>query len=89
MQLRLQQALNRMDPLDREVLVLRHFEELSNNKTAAVLGLQKSAASNGYLRALKRLKEVLASTPGFFLTIRRSHAIAFAIRDRMSRLCPS
>ncbi len=66
MQLKLQEALNTMEPLDREVLTLRHFEELSNNETAAVLGIQKSAASNRYIRALKRLKDVLASMPGFF-----------------------
>jgi RNA polymerase sigma-70 factor (ECF subfamily) len=56
MQIRLQEALNGMDPLDREVLTLRHFEELSNNETAQVLGIQKAAASNRYIRALKRLK---------------------------------
>jgi RNA polymerase sigma-70 factor (ECF subfamily) len=66
MQLRLQEVLNSMDPIDREVLVLRHFEELSNSETAEVLGLQKSASSNRYVRALKRLKEILASIPGFF-----------------------
>ncbi len=66
MQLKLQEALNGMDPLDREVLTLRHFEELSNGETASVLGLQKAAASNRYVRALKRLKEVLSKTPGFF-----------------------
>jgi RNA polymerase sigma-70 factor (ECF subfamily) len=66
MQIRLQEALNSMDALDREVLALRHFEELSNNETAEVLGIQKSAASNRYIRALKRLKEILASMPGFF-----------------------
>jgi RNA polymerase sigma-70 factor (ECF subfamily) len=66
MQLKLQEALNGMDPIDREVLVLRHFEELSNGETAALLGLQKAAASNRYIRALKRLKEVLSSMPGFF-----------------------
>lgn len=59
MQLRMQEGLNRMDPIDREVLVLRHFEELSNAETAQVLGLEKSAASNRYIRALKRLKDVL------------------------------
>jgi RNA polymerase sigma-70 factor (ECF subfamily) len=68
LQLKLQEALNSMDPLDREVLTLRHFEELSNNETAQVLGIQKSAASNRYVRALKRLKEVLSSMPGFFAT---------------------
>jgi RNA polymerase sigma-70 factor (ECF subfamily) len=65
MQLRLQEILNGMDPLDREVLVLRHFEELSNTETAQVLGLQKAAASNRYIRALKRLKDILSSLPGF------------------------
>ena len=49
-----------MDPIDREVLALRHFEELSNDETAQVLGLSKTAASNRYVRALKRLKEILA-----------------------------
>ena len=66
LQLRLQEVLNTLDPIDREVLVLRHFEELSNNETAEVLGIQKSAASNRYVRALKRLKEILSSIPGFF-----------------------
>lgn len=65
MQLRLQEVLNTMDAMDREVLVLRHFEELSNNETAEVLGIQKAAASNRYMRALKRLKDILSSMPGF------------------------
>jgi RNA polymerase sigma-70 factor, ECF subfamily len=64
MQIRLQEVINAMDPLDREVLTLRHFEELSNVETARVLGIQKAAASNRYLRALKRLKDSLASIPG-------------------------
>jgi RNA polymerase sigma-70 factor, ECF subfamily len=63
-QLRLQEALNGMDPIDREILALRHFEELSNAESAAVLGLTKQAASNRYIRALKRLKEILSSLPG-------------------------
>jgi RNA polymerase sigma-70 factor (ECF subfamily) len=66
MQVRLQDVLNTMDPIDREVLTLRHFEELSNSETAQVLGLTKSAASNRYMRALMRLKETLAAMPGFF-----------------------
>jgi RNA polymerase sigma-70 factor (ECF subfamily) len=64
-QVRVQEALNNMDPLDREVLTLRHFEMLSNDETAQVLGLKKSAASNRYVRALKRLKEILIGIPGF------------------------
>jgi RNA polymerase sigma-70 factor (ECF subfamily) len=66
LQVKLQEALNGMDPLDREVLTLRHFEELTNQETAAVLGLEKAAASNRYVRALRRLKDVLANIPGFF-----------------------
>jgi RNA polymerase sigma-70 factor, ECF subfamily len=66
LRLRLQEALNGMDDIDREVLVLRHFEELSNGETAAILGLQPAAASNRYVRALKRLRSILAGMPGFF-----------------------
>ncbi|MGL6075741.1 MAG: sigma-70 family RNA polymerase sigma factor [Fimbriiglobus sp.] len=64
-QVRLQEALNGMDELDREILALRHFEELSNSEVATVLSLTKTAASNRYIRALKRLKEVLSTLPGF------------------------
>jgi RNA polymerase sigma-70 factor (ECF subfamily) len=66
MQTRLQEILNQMDPLDREILTLRHFEELSNSETARILGLEKTAASNRYIRALKRLKDVMATMPGIF-----------------------
>jgi RNA polymerase sigma-70 factor (ECF subfamily) len=62
--LRLQEALNSLDPMDREVLSLRHFEELNRAETAQVLGIQESAAAKRYLRALKRLKDMLASLPG-------------------------
>jgi RNA polymerase sigma-70 factor, ECF subfamily len=63
-QLKLQQALNGMDPIDREVIALRHFEELSNSETAQVLGLSKAAASNRYVRAMTRLQAVLERMPG-------------------------
>ena len=65
MQLKLQAVLNTMEPLDREVVALRHFEELSNAEVAQVLGLSKTAASNRYIRALGRLKEMLDGIPGF------------------------
>lgn len=65
LQLRVQEALNALDELDREVLTLRHFEMLSNAETAAVLGIRKSAASNRYVRALRRLKEILGPLPGW------------------------
>ncbi len=57
MQVRVQQALDEMEEVDREVIALRHFEEFSNNQVAEILGLKKSAASNRYVRAMKRLKE--------------------------------
>jgi RNA polymerase sigma-70 factor (ECF subfamily) len=65
-QIRLQEALNIMDEQDREILALRHFEELSNDEAAAVLGVSGTAALNRYVRALKRLKDVLSRIPGFF-----------------------
>jgi RNA polymerase sigma-70 factor (ECF subfamily) len=57
----LQAALDRMDAIDREVLVLRHFEQLSNLECAKVMGLNESAATKRYLRALRRLKDILSS----------------------------
>jgi RNA polymerase sigma-70 factor (ECF subfamily) len=63
-QLQLQAALNGMDEMDREIIALRHFEELSNAEAAQVLGLEPSAASKRYIRALKRLQETLKSIPG-------------------------
>lgn len=57
---RLSSAIAGMSELDREILLLRHFEELSNDDAAAVLGIHKAAATNRYLRALRRLREVLA-----------------------------
>jgi RNA polymerase sigma-70 factor (ECF subfamily) len=64
LKLRVQEALNGMDPHDREVLVLRHFEELSNAETAQVLGIKPSAAVNRYVRAIRRLKDVFQEMPG-------------------------
>ena len=64
LQVRVQESLNRMEPLDREILTLRHFEMLSNSETAEVLGIRKSAASNRYIRALERLKDILSPFMG-------------------------
>ena len=61
----LKQALDEMNETDREVIALRHFEELSNVETAKVLGLQPSAASKRYLRALKRVGEILKEAQQF------------------------
>ncbi|MBL8892107.1 MAG: sigma-70 family RNA polymerase sigma factor [Planctomycetaceae bacterium] len=59
--MRLQKALEQLEEIDREILVLRHFEELSNSESAAVLGLQPTAANNRYIRALGRLKSALGA----------------------------
>jgi len=56
---RLEELLDRLDPLDREVLALRHFEELGNSEVAQVLGITREAASKRHVRALKRLKAIL------------------------------
>jgi RNA polymerase sigma-70 factor (ECF subfamily) len=62
--LRVQEALNSLDPIDREVLALRHFEQLGRSEAAAVLGITHEAGAKRYFRALKRLKDVLATLPG-------------------------
>lgn len=56
---RLRAALDRMEETDREVLAMRHFEEMSNNEVAEALGLTKSAATKRYTRALVELRRVL------------------------------
>ena len=54
-----------MDEIDREVLILRHFEQLTNDEVATVVGVKKAAASRRYMRALARFREVLLAIPGF------------------------
>lgn len=55
----IQEVLNSMEPIDREVLALRHFEQLDNAETAEVLGIEKQAAYRRYVRAIRRLKDQL------------------------------
>ncbi len=61
---RVQQAIDALEPLDREVLILRHFEELTNIEVAQTLEIQEAAASKRYVRALRRLKVALSAMPG-------------------------
>jgi len=56
---RLQEALNSLAPMDREVLALRHFEHLTLVECAQVLGIQPPAASKRYIRAALRLRDAL------------------------------
>ena len=55
----LQDAINELEPLDREILALRQFEELTNVEAAAELNIEPAAASKRFVRALKRLQEIL------------------------------
>ena len=59
LQRRVRDTLEALDPVDREVLALRHFEHLSNGETAQALGIESAAASKRYVPALKRLGEAL------------------------------
>ncbi len=65
LQLLVQEVLNSMDPIDREVLVLRNFEQLSTVETAEALGIKRSTAGKRYIVALKRLKQALGAIPEF------------------------
>ena len=64
MKARVREALDGMEPLDREVLALRHFEQLSRAEIAQVLNVSEAAAGKRYIRALERLKQVLSRSPG-------------------------
>jgi RNA polymerase sigma-70 factor (ECF subfamily) len=61
----LAEVIDKLEPIDREILALRHFEELSNQEVAEVLEIQQKAASIRYIRALKRLKSKLNGNPDF------------------------
>lgn len=59
MQRRFESAIEEMDEHDQEILVMRHFEKLSNQEVAQALGLSEPASSMRYLRAVRRLKKLL------------------------------
>ena len=61
----LEVTLSEMNELDREVIALRNFEELSNLETAKTLGIEPAAASKRYLRALKRLREIMEKAKNY------------------------
>lgn len=60
---RVRSALNRLSEADREVLILRHAEQLSTREAAAVLGVSEAAVKSRHLRALERLRETLGGNP--------------------------
>ena len=57
--LRVQEAVNALDPLDREIIALRNFEEMTRAEAAEALGIEEAAAAKRYVRAIKRLKDAL------------------------------
>jgi RNA polymerase sigma-70 factor (ECF subfamily) len=61
----IEKIIDAMDPVDREILILRHFEQLTNDEVASIIGVKKAAASRRYMRALKRLREAIETIPGF------------------------
>ena len=63
---RVRGAIEGMDPIDREILALRHFEELTNTEVAEDLDIQPKAASIRYVRALQRLRAILSGVGGLF-----------------------
>ena len=59
-----EELLEQMEPIDREILTLRHFEELSNSEVCEILDLKPAAASNRYVRALMRLRKFVDESGG-------------------------
>src|SRR3954462_15749692 len=59
LQARLHEAIAQLDDMDREVILMRHFEQLSNQEVAQALDLTEPAASMRYLRAVRPLRDLL------------------------------
>ena len=60
---KLANAINELSEDDREIILMRHQEQHSNQDVATLLGLSEAAASMRYLRALRRLRTVLVPEP--------------------------
>ena len=60
---RFQAAIETLDDADREVVLMRHFEQLSNKDVAQTLEISESAAGMRYLRAMRRLRTILQEPP--------------------------
>lgn len=56
---RFEGAIEQLEERDREVVIMRHFEQLSNQEVAIALGLSEPAASMRYLRAIRRLRSLI------------------------------
>jgi RNA polymerase sigma-70 factor (ECF subfamily) len=60
LQTRFEAAIEQLNEQDQEIVIMRNFEHLSNQETAQALGLTEPAASMRYLRAMRRLRVLLA-----------------------------
>ena len=73
---RIQSVLDRMEPHDREVLALRHFEELTIHESAQVLGISETAASSRYRRAIVRIRSAFEQVPGLLDNLSDSSGVS-------------
>ncbi len=62
LQARFEAAINELNEHDQEIVLMRHFEHLTNQEAAQALGLSEPAASMRYLRAMRRLREIISNT---------------------------
>jgi RNA polymerase sigma-70 factor (ECF subfamily) len=62
-EVRFQQAIEKLDDPEREIVLMRHFEQMSNQQAAEALELSEPAASMRYLRAMRRLRTFLEEAP--------------------------
>ena len=61
---RVEAAITELGEQDGEIIIMRHYEQLTNQEVALALGLSEPAASMRYLRAVRRLREMLTGTEG-------------------------
>jgi RNA polymerase sigma-70 factor, ECF subfamily len=59
-------AIAKLPDQDCEIIIMRHYEQLSNQEIAQALGLTEPAASMRYLRAVRRLKELMVNPDSQF-----------------------
>ena len=60
---RLHEVIAQLDEDDREILLMRYFEQMSNQEIAQALGLSEAAAGMRHLRALRRMRTLMGETP--------------------------
>ena len=68
MKLQLQEALNTLGENDREIIALKHSEQLSSREIAVVLEITESTARKRYIRALHKLRKIMSAIPGLDLS---------------------